>query len=218
MAYLELKCENTNLYIDKKSLIFINKEKNDNEKELLNILSINKINTSKLLYIDQILINDLNKNKLNKFKRKNISFLLNNPVLIDNLKVYENIELGKLNYKDYISLDEIIKLFSLSKKIISYPKDLSKAEKIKVLLARALIKKPKILVCDNILDDLDKKATKKILNALLNYTKKYNAIVIISSSNNKLFPVFNKIITYKNSSIAKIKENKKIISVGDLLC
>ena len=168
MAYLELKCENTNLYIDKKSLIFINKEKNDNEKELLNILSINKINT---------------------FKRKNISFLLNNPVLIDNLKVYENIELGKLNYKDYISLDEIIKLFSLSKKIISYPKDLSKAEKIKVLLARALIKKPKILVCDNILDDLDKKATKKILNALLNYTKKYNAIVIISSSNNKLFPV-----------------------------
>mgnify|MGYP004570821749 FL=1 len=218
MAYLELKCENINLYIDKKSLIFVNKEKNDNEKELLNILSINKINTSKLLYIDQILINDLSKNKLNKFKRKNISFLLNNHVLIDNLKVYENIELGKLNYKDYISLDEIIKLFSLSKKIISYPKDLSKTEKIKVLLARALIKKPKILVCDNILDDLDKKATKKILNALLNYTKKYNAIVIISSSNNKLFPVSNKIITYKNSSIAKIKENKKIISVGDLLC
>ena len=221
MAYLELKCTNNDkmdLKINKKELIFVNKSKKDNEIELLSILSGNKISDYNKLYIDQILINDLSKLKLNKFRKKNISTLFSSQVLADNLNVLDNIELGKLHFKDCINLDEIVKSFSLSKKIICYPDELSKAEKTKVLLARALIKKPKILVCDDILDDLDKKTIKKIINAFLNYIKKYNGIIILSTSNNKLCSTGNKVITYKNSNIVKIKDNKKIISVGDLLC
>ena len=118
---------------------------------------------------------------------------------------------------DACSSSVIVKSFSLSKKIICYPDELSKAYKVKVLLARSLIKKPKILVCDNILDDLDNRTIKKIINALLNYIKKYNGIVILSTSNNKLCSIANKVITYKNSNIVKIKNNKKTTKVGDLL-
>lgn len=217
MAYLEVKCDNINLCVNKKELVFINKDKKSSETELLNILSCNTKSKSFMLYIDQILCNDLTNNKLAKFKRQNISTLFKDDILVNNLNVLENIELGKLHFKDTISLDEIVKSFSLSKKIICYPHELSKAYKVKVLLARALIKKPKILVCDNILDDLDNRTIKKIINALLNYTKKYNGIVILSTSNNKLCSIANKVITYKNSNIVKIKNNKKTTKVGDLL-
>lgn len=217
MAYLELKCENINLCINKKEIVIINKDKKNDYKKLLDILSLNTNDASSLLYIDQILCNDLTNYRLNKLKKENISTLFKDNILINNLNVLENIELGKLHFKNTINLDEIVKSFSLSKKIICYPNELSKAEKIKVLLARALIKKPKILVCDNILDDLDKRTIKKIINAFVNYAKKYNSVIILSTSNNKLYPIANKVITYKNSNITKIKNNNKTIGVGDLL-
>lgn len=126
-----------------------------------------------------------NIHKLTKFRAQNIGIIVQNFALINNMNIYNNIALPlvymKYN-KDEIKhgVREIAASLEIEDKLINYPNELSGGECQKVAIARAVIKRPKILLADEPTGSLDYESKKIILNILKNLNKQSISIIMVT--------------------------------------
>lgn len=135
------------------------------------------------IIIDGTNISKIRESDKTEFRWKNISYIFQNFRLVDNLTVWENIdlivELNKLerNYKT----DEILKIVGLYDKKDTYVFNLSWWESQRVAIARAFVWKTKLLLADEptwALDVLNKKIIMELIIKLHNDIK--NTIIMIT--------------------------------------
>lgn len=130
--------------------------------------------------VDGVDMCQVNANDL-RYYRKDIGMIFQQFNLLSNLTVEENILLPlKLHhYDEFLDLDEILRFVGLEDKRHSYPAQLSGGQKQRVGIARALIIKPKILLCDEPTSALDEQTTSEIVDVLRRANKKYNITTVI---------------------------------------
>ena len=118
--------------------------------------------------------------QLRKYK-KDISMVFQQFNLLNNKTVLENITLPlKLHtYKDALEVEEVLRFTGLLDKKDNYPGQLSGGQKQRVGIARALITKPKILLCDEPTSALDDKTTDEIVEVLKQAHKVYGMTIVI---------------------------------------
>ena len=156
-------------------------------------------------YEGDILIEDINIKKYSLYTlRSNILYIsqeekLFNDTIYNNIVLNKSISKKKLNYYLKITkVDELIKKKSL--RLDSYLYDngcnLSGGERQRIILARALVINPKILILDESLSEVDKSTEKYILSNLDKYLSK-TTIIYITHTNTKVFK--NKIKVTNNS-------------------
>ncbi len=214
----EKKLKKINFKIENENLVMIKGTKNNGATTILNILGgIEKINSGNVL-IDGKSIKSLSKKDLINYKRKDVAFIFEKDNLIKNLTVIENIEICLYNKKNNEELEKILKKVNLFKKKDNYPLSLSKTEELKVAIARSLLKKPKLILCDKLDEILNFKSIKQILSLLKLISKEEKITIIIVTSNDDVLPIANKVITINDGVIDDIKINNKPKSVGDLKC
>jgi ABC transporter ATM len=122
-----------------------------------------------------------------------------NYLLHDTIK--ENLCMGNVYTNEEIEeiskicvLDSFISKYGLDKKIDNESNNISGGEKTRICLARILLRKPEVLLLDEICAALDKKTSDIIANNIYEYAKKYNITVISISHKNEFFKYSNKII------------------------
>ncbi|UUX34969.1 methionine ABC transporter ATP-binding protein [Fundicoccus culcitae] len=130
--------------------------------------------------VDGVDVCQIKKSKL-RFYRKNIGMIFQQFNLLSNLTVAENIMLPLTlhPYEDYLELDEVLRFVGLEDKRDSYPAQLSGGQKQRVGIARALIIKPKILLCDEPTSALDEFTTGEIVDVLRRINEKYQITTVI---------------------------------------
>ena len=119
-----------------------------------------------------------------KFRNKNIGFIPQSPALLSYLNVLENIRLpydmyekdgdseGKARYfLNELGLEHLAK---------SYPKELSGGELTRIIIARALMTEPKILIADEPTSDLDIEATKEVMDLLKKINEKGTTVLVVT--------------------------------------
>ncbi|QQD84973.1 MULTISPECIES: methionine ABC transporter ATP-binding protein [Jeotgalicoccus] len=113
--------------------------------------------------------------------KKDISMVFQQFNLLNNKTVLENITLPlKLHtYKDALDVEEVLKFTGLLDKKDNYPGQLSGGQKQRVGIARALITKPKLLLCDEPTSALDDKTTDEIVEVLKQAHKVYGMTIVI---------------------------------------
>ena len=119
-----------------------------------------------------------------KFRNKNIGFIPQSPALLSYLNVLENIRLpydmyekdGDSEGKARYFLNEL-GLQHLAK---SYPKELSGGELRRIIIARALMTEPKILIADEPTSDLDIEATKEVMDLLKKINEKGTTVLVVT--------------------------------------
>ena len=127
---------------------------------------------------------ELNDEEKSKFRNKNIGFIPQSPALLGYLNILENIRLpydmyekegdseGKARYfLNELGLEHLAK---------SYPKELSGGEIRRIIIARALMTDPKILIADEPTSDLDIEATKEVMDLLKKINEKGTSILIVT--------------------------------------
>ena len=127
---------------------------------------------------------ELNDEEKSKFRNKNIGFIPQSPALLGYLNILENIRLpydmyekdgdseGKARYfLNELGLEHLAK---------SYPKELSGGELRRIIIARALMTEPKILIADEPTSDLDIEATKEVMDLLKKINEKGTSILIVT--------------------------------------
>ena len=127
---------------------------------------------------------ELNDEEKSKFRNKNIGFIPQSPALLGYLNILENIRLpydmyekdgdseGKARYfLNELGLEHLAK---------SYPKELSGGEIRRIIIARALMTDPKILIADEPTSDLDIEATKEVMDLLKKINEKGTTVLIVT--------------------------------------
>ena len=129
--------------------------------------------------------------------RKKIGVILQNDYLIPFFSVYENIELASeiQNYKSNFKsrINQILDWLGLKQIENTKVDKLSKGEKQKVVIARALINKPEIIIADQPENFLDKSTVKKVF-FLFESLNKQGTTIIITSNLEKIISVNYKTI------------------------
>ncbi len=158
----------------------------------------------------------LDDDQLTKYRAKNVGFVFQFYNLIPNLTAIENIELMK-EIVDF-DIDGLELLDSVGLKDFSnhFPAQLSGGEQQRVSIARALAKKPTMLLCDEPTGALDSKTGTLILNLLQEMTNKLNTTVIIVTHNEILSAAADKTINIKNGKLESILVNENPKKVTEL--
>ena len=122
-----------------------------------------------------------------KFRKGNIGFVFQSFNLIDELNVYENVELP-LRYLN-ISASErkervtsMLKRMSISHRAQHFPQQLSGGQQQRVAIARAVISSPKLILADEPTGNLDSKNGKEVMELLQELNSEGTTIVMVTHS------------------------------------
>ena len=156
--------------------------------------------------IDQTQITNLSENELAAFRNKNIGFVSQEQSFLENLTVLDNVRLpaylGKeipnqvRNDKNKEITEKALQLlesFGIAHLADQYPQNLSGGENHRVLIARALMNDPKIILADEATDSVDEENTKEILK-IFRYLADQGKIVIFVSHDKAALKLCDKII------------------------
>ena len=200
--------DNVNLTIEPNDTIGIVGESGSGKTTLLNLLSKNYYVKNNQILIDEIDINDLTKNSI----RNNVSVISQNPYIF-NLTIKENLELAGNNVtkKDII---ETCKIAQIHDYIMSLPNqydtllgeggtNLSGGQKQRLAIARALIKKTKIILFDEATSALDNITQTELQKSINNITKDHTILIVA-----------HRLSTIKDCNKIVVLDKGKIVGVG----
>jgi putative ABC transport system ATP-binding protein len=180
----------------------------------LNILGGMDTQTSGTITIDDFVLTKATNKQLVYYRRNIIGFVFQFYNLMRNLTVKENIQIAaSVNNAD---LQQVIHEVGLTTRNNHFPNQLSGGEQQRVSIARAIVKKPKLLLCDEPTGALDSKTGRKIIDLLIELAKDKNRVVIIVTHNSEIARVADRIITLSDGSIVSNIVNPQKITTEDL--
>ena len=153
------------------------------------------------VYLDGKEISKLNANELALFRRQNVGFVFQFYNLIPNLTAYENVEMAAQLVKDPISCDLLMNEVGLAERKNNFPAQLSGGEQQRVSIARALAKKPKLLLCDEPTGALDYSTGKTILRLLQTKCKEDGMTVVLITHNQAITPMADRVINMRSGKV-----------------
>ena len=154
---------------------------------LLNILGLldNPTDGSYLLLGQEVA--KLKEKDRTKFRKGNIGFVFQSFNLIDELNVYENVELP-LKYLNMSSSErkarvtEMLKRMNISHRAQHFPQQLSGGQQQRVAIARAVVSNPKLILADEPTGNLDSKNGKEVMDLLTELNHEGTTIVMVTHS------------------------------------
>ena len=187
---------------------------------LLNLIGGIDTLTSGDILIDNKSLTKFKNKELDAYRNQEIGFIFQDDNLIDNFNVFENVSLAlslrKINSKKRKELvSESLKEVGILDKEKKYPSELSGGEKQRVTIARALIKKPRIILADEPTGSLDKENSFEIMKILKELSKKY-LVIVVSHDENLLNEFSDEIIKIAKGKIVGTKTINKINDEKDL--
>lgn len=182
---------------------------------MLNLLAGIDVPTSGEIFFNDLKIDNLNEDELTDYRFNNLGFIFQSYNLISTLNTKENIELG-MNKTTDLDINNIIDLIDLEAHIDKYPYQLSGGQMQRIAIARAMIKNPRVIFCDEPTGALDEEMGKKILEAIHEINKKYKTTVIIVTHNPSIADMANTVIKMKSGKIESITKNKKVLKASEL--
>lgn len=183
---------------------------------LLNVISGLDTPTNGKISIDETVISELNTKELTKFRRDNLGFIFQQYNLLQTLSVRENVEVGHEVSINPYTVEEAIEKVGLTPQIDKYPYQLSGGEQQRVSIARAVVKNPKIMFCDEPTGALDETTAKEVLNVLQKLNEENKTTMVIITHNPSIGNMADRIIKLNSGELVEIIENKNKIKAKDI--
>ncbi len=154
---------------------------------LLNILGLLDQPTDGELYFDGIDTTLLNERKRTLLRKENIGFVFQSFNLIDELSVYENIELPLLYHKissqeRKAKVNEVLEKMKISHRAKHFPQQLSGGQQQRVAVARAVVTNPRLILADEPTGNLDSVNGEEVMNLLTELNEEGTSIVMVTHS------------------------------------
>jgi len=154
--------------------------------------------------------------KLADYRRESLGFIFQFYNLVPNLTVKENIRICEYISQNPLNMDELLDTLGLTEHQNKFPSQLSGGQQQRCAIARALIKNPKLLLCDEPTGALDSKTSRDILMLLEKINSKYNTTMLIVTHNNSIKNMVHKVIFLKDGLITKDYLNETRVPAAEL--
>lgn len=153
---------------------------------------------------------------LAEYRRENLGFIFQFYNLVPNLTVKENIQVCEYLTKNPLPMEALLETLGLTEHKNKFPSQLSGGQQQRCAIARALIKNPKLLLCDEPTGALDSRTSRDILVLLEKINQKYGTTMLIVTHNNSIKNMVHKVIIIKDGQIHKEYENEKRVPAAEL--
>lgn len=149
----------------------------------------------------------LKKKEITRYRRYDIGFVFQFYNLVQNLTAMENVELATQICRDAADAAQMLEKVGLEDRMDNFPAQLSGGEQQRVSIARALAKKPKLLLCDEPTGALDYQTGKHILKLLQDTCRRDGMTVVVITHNSAIAPMADRVIEIKNSKVHGVRMN-----------
>jgi len=175
---------------------------------LLNVISgLDQVSDGTIM-IGEEEITQMNQKALTLFRRKNLGFIFQSYHLMPTLTVKENVEMGAYLAKEETNVMEALEAVDMQAHQDKYPHQLSGGEQQRVSIARAIVKKPKILFCDEPTGSLDETTGKKVLSILESLNQSRQTTIVLITHNPSIAAMADQVIKMHSGEIQSVEENK----------
>ncbi|WP_314680107.1 ABC transporter ATP-binding protein [uncultured Granulicatella sp.] len=205
-----------NFEIEKGEFVIILGASGAGKSTVLNILGGMDTNDEGEVWIDGVNISNFDEKQLTYYRRDDVGFVFQFYNLVPNLTAKENVELAAEIVKDAWDAEEALEAVGLGHRLHNFPAQLSGGEQQRVSIARAIAKKPKILLCDEPTGALDYQTGKQVLKILQEMSRDYGATVIIVTHNTALAPLANRVIHMHDARVKSIVLNESPQAIEEL--
>ena len=205
-----------NFEIEKGEFVIILGASGAGKSTVLNILGGMDTNDEGEVWIDGVNISNFDEKQLTYYRRDDVGFVFQFYNLVPNLTAKENVELAAEIVKDAWDAEEALEAVGLGHRLHNFPAQLSGGEQQRVSIARAIAKKPKILLCDEPTGALDYQTGKQVLKILQEMSRDYGATVSIVTHNTALAPLANRVIHMHDARVKSIVLNESPQAIEEL--
>ncbi|MCD7033255.1 ABC transporter ATP-binding protein [Metabacillus sp. GX 13764] len=199
--------KNADLAIENGEIAVILGPSGSGKSTLMNIIGgIDKADSGQV-EVEGNSLHSLQEKKLVEFRRKTTGFIFQSYNLIPVLTVKENVEAGAEISSRPLSVQDILRSVGMEDKADMLPHQLSGGEQQRTAIARAIVKNPQLLLCDEPTGALDEATGKKILALLQEINLTYKTTIIIITHNQGIAEMGHRVIRMKSGEVAEVKVN-----------
>ena len=154
---------------------------------LLNILGLLDNPTDGKYFFDNQEVGHLKESQRTQLRKGNIGFVFQSFNLIDELNVFENVELPLTYLKIPASkrkqmVKDVLKRMNIGHREKHFPQQLSGGQQQRVAIARAVVANPKLILADEPTGNLDSKNGIEVMNLLTELNKEGTTIIMVTHS------------------------------------
>jgi len=152
---------------------------------LLNILGFLDDADSGSYVFNGMEVSHFNERKRADLRKQNVGFLFQNFNLIDDLNVFENVELpmlytGQPSSERVRRTDDLLDKMHITDRRKSYPQQLSGGQQQRVALARAVVNRPKLILADEPTANLDRDNGREVMELLRELNKEGATVIMVT--------------------------------------
>ena len=207
--------DGVNLSIDQGEFVVILGPSGAGKSTLLNLLGGMDTVTKGSILIDDEDISKLDSKGLTKYRANDVGFIFQFYNIMPTLTVLENVNLVKDVTETDMNADKVLKSVGLERNKDKFPNELSGGEQQRVSIARAIMKNPKVLLCDEPTGALDSKTGVEVLKLLRSQCDEDTTVIVVTH-NSLIAEIADRVINIKNGRVDKDIKNthpKKIDEV-----
>ena len=154
---------------------------------LLNVVAMLDAPTSGRYTLGEVEVSNASEARLTEIRKGNIGFIFQNFMLLDDLSVYENVELPlhALNvsrHKRQARVREVLELLDLQRRAKHRPLQLSGGQQQRVAIARAVVGDPKLIVADEPTGNLDSHHGEEVMDMLTTLNQQGTTVLMVTHS------------------------------------
>lgn len=178
---------------------------------LMNIIGgVDRGDSGKVM-VDGVEINNLSDDALTEYRREDIGFVFQFYNLVPNLTVGENIEVVANISRSPLNIDDVLAAVEMLDKKHRFPRELSGGEQQRVSIARAIVKNPKLLLCDEPTGALDYLTSRSILQLLQQVNQKYRTTILMITHNSAIGAMAGRVYKLRSGEIVEDTVNQTIV-------
>ena len=166
--------------------------------------------------IDGTDIAQFSEKQLTTYRRNDVGFVFQFYNLVPNLTAKENVELASQIVADALDSTTVLQSVGLGERLDNFPAQLSGGEQQRVTIARAIAKKPKLLLCDEPTGALDYETGKQILTILQNTARETGTTVLIITHNSAIAEMADRVIRINDAKVREMTVNDQPKLVAEI--
>jgi len=213
----ELKAlDEVSLDIEKGEICVVLGPSGSGKSTLLNMIGgLDRVDRGTITVEDEN-ITSYNKKMMTEFRRNKLGMVFQAYNLIPELNVVENVRVVKDIADDPLDEHELLHLLGLDENKTHFPSELSGGQQQRCSIARALIKNPALLLCDELTGALDSSSAKEVLKMLEKVNEQYGTTVIMITHDERIAGMADRLIRIKDGRITEnsTKERTKVEDLG----
>jgi len=154
--------------------------------------------------------------ELTRYRREHVGFVFQFYNLIPSLTARENVSLVTEVSAEPMRPEDALTLVGLSERMDHFPAQLSGGEQQRVAVARAIAKRPQVLLCDEPTGALDVQTGITVLEAIENVNRELGTTTAVITHNAVIAGMADRVVTLSDGRVAGVRTNETKVPAGSL--